>query len=364
MGVVGRNDPCPCGSGIKYKKCCWGRADCDADGASRADDERFPAAGLAGLDIHPYAIVRMVTEPSPQLLSRLSKREIAALSEKWSIAKMAHLTTDDIQSRLAALGIDEPRAAFLKHAGGRTSAWSIGSEWVDRLEARPAMHDEDFICLAACELWKRYCPDVPSLEMLDDWVAEGYELVESRQNAKAIGVWLRVWDVVRSRLRPSMTTFEAADAVFKCTQCFNNWIQDFVMAVQNAAIKNRPSAEMGVRVLREVLSQFTDEDTNTIVGFRCDLGRLLFDVGQTEEGEASLEAVIRECPRLPHGYVALADLLSRPESPASGVERAVRLLETAWAFPVGDAEAWDIEPRIADLKARQAATALKQESCR
>lgn len=20
----GRNDPCPCGSGKKYKKCCWG----------------------------------------------------------------------------------------------------------------------------------------------------------------------------------------------------------------------------------------------------------------------------------------------------------------------------------------------------
>jgi uncharacterized protein YecA (UPF0149 family) len=21
---IGRNDPCPCGSGKKYKKCCWG----------------------------------------------------------------------------------------------------------------------------------------------------------------------------------------------------------------------------------------------------------------------------------------------------------------------------------------------------
>ncbi len=24
---VGRNDPCPCGSGKKYKKCCMGKAD-------------------------------------------------------------------------------------------------------------------------------------------------------------------------------------------------------------------------------------------------------------------------------------------------------------------------------------------------
>lgn len=25
MENPGRNDPCPCGSGLKYKKCCWGK---------------------------------------------------------------------------------------------------------------------------------------------------------------------------------------------------------------------------------------------------------------------------------------------------------------------------------------------------
>ena len=25
MNKVGRNDPCPCGSGLKYKKCCFGK---------------------------------------------------------------------------------------------------------------------------------------------------------------------------------------------------------------------------------------------------------------------------------------------------------------------------------------------------
>ncbi len=33
--VVGRNDPCPCGSGLKYKKCCLGRrSDSPSDGVS------------------------------------------------------------------------------------------------------------------------------------------------------------------------------------------------------------------------------------------------------------------------------------------------------------------------------------------
>ena len=27
MGKIGRNDPCPCGSGKKYKRCCIDRED-------------------------------------------------------------------------------------------------------------------------------------------------------------------------------------------------------------------------------------------------------------------------------------------------------------------------------------------------
>jgi len=30
---VGRNDPCPCGSGKKYKKCCLNKATTDASAA-------------------------------------------------------------------------------------------------------------------------------------------------------------------------------------------------------------------------------------------------------------------------------------------------------------------------------------------
>lgn len=362
MKKRGRNDPCPCGSGKKHKKCCGGRT--VNVGAREPDANRSSsdACALSTLNIHPYALARMVAEPPPQLLSRLSKRDIAALREKWSIEKMARMSTDDIVSRLAALNIDASCIAFLHLAKNRTSAWDIGRIWVKGLGARPAMHDEDFIHLAGCELWKRYYPEVPSLEMLDDWVAEGYDLVKSRQEAKAIDVWVRVWDTVRDRLPPDAATFAAADAVFQCTQCFNNWIQDFVMAAQNAAIEDHPSAERGARFLFEVLSQFANEDAHTIASFRCDLGRLLFAAGRTDEAKALWAAVIRENPRSANGYVALADELSRPGSSSTDVECARQWLETAWSLPVDDAEAWDLESRIADLNAKQAADALNQGS--
>lgn len=35
---IGRNDPCPCGSGKKFKKCCLGKADAELDAFPAADD--------------------------------------------------------------------------------------------------------------------------------------------------------------------------------------------------------------------------------------------------------------------------------------------------------------------------------------
>lgn len=43
MNRVGRNDPCPCGSGLKYKKCCL---------------DREPALSVVPLDLTPSELVR------------------------------------------------------------------------------------------------------------------------------------------------------------------------------------------------------------------------------------------------------------------------------------------------------------------
>lgn len=190
------------------------------------------------------------------------KKDIAALHAKWSPDKLARLPTEEIVSRLNDFGISASKDAFLALVEGRTEAWSIGNQWVEGVKTKPARDDEDFICLSACELWKRYCPDKPSLEMLDDWVAEGYVFTDAHQDDKATDIWSRVWDVVRQRFHRDMTTFEAADPVFKCTQCLGNWLQDFVISAQNAALDDPAYAKVGVRVVREVLDQFTGEDAH------------------------------------------------------------------------------------------------------
>ncbi len=305
-----------------------------------------------GLNIHPYAIVKMVTNPSPDLLSRLSKRDVAALKDKWSIAKVASFETREIVWRLEQLGIDAHQPTFVGLTAGRSSAWSIGKAWVEGMSSPLDQDEDDFICLAACELWKRYCPERPSMEMVDDWVTEGYDLSEAGKEDEAADVWWRAWAHVRSTLQPHMTTLEAADPVFKVSQFFGNWIQDFTMALGNAALHDRKYADMGVQVLGEVLHQFIDEDVNTVLLFRCETGRLLFLAGRGDEGEATLLAIIREHPDRSCGYACLSDELGHAAHAKPDYPRAIALLEQALAHPVVDAADWDLESRLAELRDR------------
>jgi SEC-C motif len=363
---VGRNSLCHCGSGKKYKKCCLA-ADTKAMESKPAIDTPGNAARMAtfesaAMGIHPYSIMKMVTTSSPDVLSGLSKHDIAALKDKWSLAKVALLETDEIVSRLKKLGIDGSHASFAMLTSGSNSAWSIGNIWIDGLSAQLGAGEEDFICLSACELWKRYCPGRPSMEMLDDWVTEGYELLESRKHVEAVEIWLRVWQYVRPRIEPHMTTFDAANAVFHISQFFGNWIQDFTMETRNAAIREPKCAEMGIRVIHELLGQFVDEDLDTILYFRGELGALLFHASRFEEGEATLQSIICEYPERSRGYAELAGAMGCSTHGTPDFPRAISILEQALAYPVIDASDYDLKFRLDDLRENMRASAATSPS--
>ena len=128
------------------------------------------------------------------------------------------------------------------------------------------------------------------------------------------------------------------------------------MALGNAASNDRRYPDIGVRVVTEVLDRFVEEGENTILNYRCELGRFLFLAGQPDEGEAVLQAAIRDYPHLAGGYVVLADELScwRKESP--DIPRAIALLEQALSRPVEDAADWDVEACLDDLRERLVGT--------
>jgi hypothetical protein len=77
MAKIGRNDPCPCGSGQKYKRCCLPRDEAAALEQARAREREQAAATLAmadddGLDEASNIVIDLIDE------GRLDEAEQAA----------------------------------------------------------------------------------------------------------------------------------------------------------------------------------------------------------------------------------------------------------------------------------------------
>lgn len=369
QGRIGRNDPCPCGSGRKYKKCCLQKDQAVAAPPQLSEDRKLsdpaPRSPMAQNTewITPYAIAKIAEDPRSAGDSKRVRGLIErSLRQNWTIQKVAAMTTEAIESQLSAYGVAHSRERFLSLAEGRTSAWSISNSWTAGDPVSCAGKEIDFLGLAACELWKRYLPDRPSVEMIDDWMQEGYDLVEDRKLLETCDVWWRVWCVLLPRFTPAMTTMERAAVVFSGMQALFNWCQDLEMELGNAARKDPRYAAIGRRYCTEWRAQFTDERSGTQVNFGRALAAFLFRMGEVEQAAQVLDGVVEKWPAEVWGYVALADAYSHffpgeCELPLD-VERAIGFLERGLAVAGahrGDREA--LEERLAELRTRRQAIA-------
>ncbi len=360
MPKTGLNSHRPCGSRKKYKKCGMPPEERESRAvesrtagqvallAPKRTEEHLSAL-LGGLA--PYVVAKMVAES--EQFAEMKRKDLARAALFWTPDRLAGLETTEILGRLHDLGIDGTRAAYLAVARGRTSAWEISDVWRDNARSGLTRFDDDFLGLAACELWKRYCPERPSIEMLDDWMQDGYQLSEERKADQACDRWLEVWEVIWPRLNPRMRTCDEASVVFSGTQCLFNWVQDFSQELMMAARRATRYGEMGARFCRQILEQFTGEDDLFRDNFRADLGELHFFADQDAEGERVLLDLIAEHPYRGQGYVRLSDILSwspSEQTPPRDLPRAIQILEEALALPVGDAADYDIELRLADLR--------------
>ena len=357
MNKIGRNDPCPCGSGRKYKKCCQGKQPLSKALPVGPESERAnnTAPTDSGLEIPagmtPYVIARLFEDS--ELFAEMQRLEPEKARGLWTPRKVAALSTEDILAQLRLLGVDPSPGAYLALAEGQTSGWAISKYWRAAIAGPLSRHTNDFLGLAACELWKRYCPERPSIEMLDDQMQEGYRLAGDGQEAKACDVWWAVWRTIRSRLQPEMQTIRQAAVVFDGSQCLNNWLQDFTVELHNAALMERRYAEIGVPLCEEVLAQFPGENDWFVMNFRTDLGEFHFLAGEPVKGEGVMLEVIRDYPDHAAGYAHLADLLGYgvpPHREPIDRDRAQDLLKQALARPVIDAADYDLEKRLAQLQ--------------
>src|SRR4051812_881723 len=141
-----------------------------------------------------------------------------------------------------------------------------------------------WICLEA--LWRRWFPDRPSFEMLDDKMQAGYDLIGSRDAAAACRTWLDAWtDVLDLLDKGRIQSIREFDSRFRGTQCLFNWIQDLEDELWNAGLENRQFLRARITVCEEGLRRFQDDALMTENRRRA-LAESYYELGEADKTEA------------------------------------------------------------------------------
>ncbi|MHC1754476.1 MAG: YecA family protein [Methanosarcina sp.] len=240
---IGRNDPCPCGSGKKYKHCCLG---------NKAAGTNLTTSKSEAPVINRLAIMRFEhkLQDNPEQLEEIGK-ELENYSgdrdmdfkefilRSWSIDKVKKMSTSEIIEKLQSMNIDFEIERFKKQAQNHISAIQLAEDHYYTQNFQAQGPDEDFIWLAIIELWNRIIPEKFNMEMIDDLIQEGYEDIENRNYKDGIEKWEKAWNMIISIVPPHIKSVTDADKFIPgLTQFLFNWCQDFEVELGNAGVED------------------------------------------------------------------------------------------------------------------------------
>jgi hypothetical protein len=359
MSKIRRNELCHCASGKKYKKCCMKKDE---------EKQRQQAEALAVANAEYMETKRILDEmPAYLRMQAFASGDVDAEIRKY-MADRAHWqktiefidqldekTLVDALSRLKP-GINASYSAFMRRAKKHTSAWELSEDWRKNLKLTMHPHDDALWRLSLCKLWRLRLPNRPSIEMIEDWMQDGYTLWMNDHLARACDRWRETWEAIRPLLRSAIRSTDDADKLLHGTQHIHDWLQDFLLELQNAAIEEPRFAVTGIELCNCLLVQFPGDSPASIEGWNQDLADFYFLADRPEEGERIFENLIRDNPDETSHYVHFAENLgSGPRGKAPiDIPRAIAVIEQAIARPVPDAEAYGLDDQLRHFKKLQA----------
>jgi len=261
----------------------------------------------------------------------------------YLISKIAALTTDALLVRLRALGLTVTTDRFAAETADLDSAWTLGERWCERVDTslEAARRDPvwtDLVCLAACELWKRWQPERPSDEMLEDLIQVGLEADREEDFATTCEHWLKVWGLLVARVTPGRP--------FILPPSFYDWLFELGPSFLAASMDAPEYIDKGIALLRDVLARLPDTDA----GIHAELGfyviELLLADDRLDEALAVAHARAEAAPQHISGHVWAISILK--ESGQAG--QALTAMRTLMQQDLEGAEDWDLEGLLAELE--------------
>jgi len=277
--------------------------------------------------------------PDPKLRKQAGRRLLRADAQR--------LTDGELLAKLRSFGIELDRAWLERRCERALSAEEIAGPLMDQSGRGGLESDWIWICVAA--LWRRWFPDQPSFEVLDDKMQAGYEQLASSGAVAACRVWLEAWnDVLRILDKAGIESIEAFDERFRGTQSLFNWIQDLESELWNAGLDDRQLLSARIALCEEGLRRFRSDEGLMVENRRRALAESYFELGEVEKAEALYREWLDADPCWGWGWIGWSDCYRFTRTEWADLNRCEQILREG--FAIADVrDRADITDRLADV---------------
>lgn len=262
-------------------------------------------------------------------------------------ADAQRLTDGEVLAKLRSFGVEIDRAWLEGKCNRALSAEEIAGPLMDQSASRGLESDWIWICIAT--LWRRWFPEQPSFEVLDDKMQAGYELLSSNGVVAACRIWLEAWnDVGRILEKAGIESIEEFDERFRGTQSLFNWIQDLESELWNAGLEDRQFLHARIALCEEGLRRVPSDDALMIENRRRALAESYFELGETKKAEALFRDWLEADPDWGWGWIGWADCYRFTRTERADLNRCEQILREG--FAIADVrDRTDIADRLADV---------------
>lgn len=191
----------------------------------------------------------------------------------------------------------------------------------------------------------------------DPLIREGNEFMQENKNIEACQVWLKVWESLKLKITPEITSIEALDEQFSGQESLYNWCQDLEMTLGNAGIGVPAFNEKRILFCREFIDLLPDSDELVVENMRRAEAESYFSTGRLPEGEKTFQSLVNDFPDSPWVYVGWGDmygLFRKSDQIPLDYEKAAQLYQKALqAKGLDENDRKTVLERLADLEAKQ-----------
>jgi tetratricopeptide (TPR) repeat protein len=310
---IGRNNPCPCGSGKKYKRCCLGKKGVTISKTTSKSEEPF---------VSRLALMRFEQRlhDNPRQLEKINKEIEKYYDDKgiefkdfilksWNFDKVRKMNTSEIIEKLRSMNINFEIERFKKQAQNYISAIQLAEDHYYSQDFDAEGADEDFIWLAIIELWNRIIPERHNIEMIDDLMQEGYEDIENRSYRNGIAKWEKAWNMILSIVPSNLKSVTAADEFIpNLTQSIFNWCQDFEMELGNAGLEDDSFYAKRIKYCQDFCRIFSLSDESIMKNMLRAEAESYAALGNIETADKLFQGLIKRFPNNVWGYIGWGDM--------------------------------------------------------